>query len=89
MKEYGLPFVLERGDIQAYADNHSLSIEEAAREVRYRFLFKQAARFQAQAVAVGHTANDQVETVLMHLLRGSGLPGLRRTSYRSLPQPLE
>jgi tRNA(Ile)-lysidine synthase len=84
---YGLTFVLERGDVQAYAASHSLSIEEAAREVRYRFLFEQAERFQAQAVAVGHTANDQVETVLMHLLRGSGLPGLRGMSYRSLPNP--
>ena len=84
---YSLPFVLERGDVQAYAARHSLSIEEAAREVRYRFLFDQAARCQAQAVAVGHTANDQVETVLMHLLRGSGLAGLRGMSYRSLPNP--
>jgi len=84
---YSLPFVLERGDVPAYAARHSLSIEEAAREVRYRFLFDQAARCQAQAVAVGHTANDQVETVLMHLLRGSGLAGLRGMSYRSLPNP--
>ena len=84
---YSLPFVLERGDVPAYAARHSLSIEEAAREVRYRFLFDQAARCQAPAVAVGHTANDQVETVLMHLLRGSGLAGLRGMSYRSLPNP--
>jgi tRNA(Ile)-lysidine synthase len=84
---YGLPYILEQGDVRAYAASHSLSIEEAAREVRYRFLFEQAARYQAQAVAVGHTANDQVETVLMHLLRGSGLPGLRGMSYRSLPNP--
>ena len=84
---YGLPFVLERGDVRAFAASHSLSIEEAAREVRYRFLFEQADRYQAQAVAVGHTANDQVETVLMHLLRGSGLAGLRGMSYRSLPNP--
>jgi tRNA(Ile)-lysidine synthase len=87
VESYGLPFVLERGDVQAYAANHRLSIEEAAREVRYHFLFEQAALHQAQAVAVGHTANDQVETVLMHLLRGSGLAGLRGMSYRSLPNP--
>ncbi len=84
---YGLSFVLERGNVRDYASNHSLSIEEAARERRYRFLFEQARRHQVQAVAVGHTANDQVETVLMHLLRGSGLPGLRGMSYRSLPNP--
>jgi tRNA(Ile)-lysidine synthase len=39
VEDYGLPLVAERGDVQAYADSHSLSIEEAAREVRYRFLF--------------------------------------------------
>jgi tRNA(Ile)-lysidine synthase len=83
----GLTFVLERNDVDSYATSHSLSIEEAAREARYQFLFEQARQHQAQAVAVGHTANDQVETVLMHLLRGSGLPGLRGMSYRSLPNP--
>lgn len=82
-----LPFVLERVDTQTYAKTQSLSLEEAARELRYRFLFEQAARFQAQAVAVGHTADDQVETVLMHLLRGSGLAGLRGMAYRLLPNP--
>lgn len=84
---FGLTFVLERQDVHAFAASHSLSIEEAAREARYRFLFEQAIRWQAQAVAVGHTANDQIETVLMHLLRGSGLSGLRGMSYRSLPNP--
>jgi len=84
---WGLPFVLEEADVAGYAARQGLSIEEAAREARYRFLFEQAARCQAQAVAVGHTANDQVETVLMHLLRGSGLSGLRGMRYRSLPNP--
>ena len=84
---HSLPFVLEKADVQAYADHQGLSTEEAAREVRYRFLFKEAGRLNAQAVAVGHTADDQVETVLMHLLRGSGLAGLRGMSYRSLSNP--
>ena len=86
-EKLGLPFVLERADVQGYADQNGLSTEEAARELRYRFLFAEASRRQAQAVAVGHTADDQVETVLMHLLRGSGLAGLRGMSYRSLPNP--
>jgi tRNA(Ile)-lysidine synthase len=86
-EQAGLPFVLERADVPGYADSHGLSTEEAARELRYRFLFAEASRRQAQAVAVGHTADDQVETVLMHLLRGSGLAGLRGMSYRSLPNP--
>jgi tRNA(Ile)-lysidine synthase len=72
-----LPFVTESADVQGYANEHKLSLEEAARILRYRFLFAQAHAHQAVAVAVGHTADDQVETVLMHLLRGAGLSGLK------------
>ncbi len=82
-----IPFYTSREDIGAYANQHMLSIEEAARVVRYRFLFEQATRCQAQAVAVGHTADDQVETVLMHLLRGSGIAGLKGMVAYSLPNP--
>jgi len=72
-------------DASEFADAHSLTVEEAARIVRYRFLFEQAERSNAQAVVVGHTADDQVETVLMHLLRGAGLAGLSGMAYHSLP----
>lgn len=80
-----VPCVIERQDVSEVARRERLSIEEAARLVRYRFLFAQAERFGAQAVAVAHTADDQVETVLMHLLRGAGLAGLCGMSYRSEP----
>jgi len=80
-----IPIALDKIDVGEYAEKHSLSIEEAARTVRYQFLFQQAKRYQAQAVAVGHTADDQVETVIMHLLRGSGLAGLRGMQFRTLP----
>ena len=76
--------VIENGDVRAYADEQKLSIEEAARNLRYSFLMRQAHHFQAQAVAVGHTADDQVETVLMHFLRGAGLAGLKGMSYRTV-----
>lgn len=72
----GLPFLLGSQDVAGFAAAERLSVEEAARVLRYRFLFAEARHCQAQAVAVGHTADDQVETVLMHLLRGSGLAGL-------------
>jgi tRNA(Ile)-lysidine synthase len=81
----GLPCVESGADVAVYAETRSLSIEEAARELRYQFLFEQALQRNCQAVAVGHTADDQVETVLMHLLRGAGLAGLRGMDYRSLP----
>lgn len=81
-----LASIIEKGDVRAYADKEKLSIEEAARIMRYRFLMAQARRLNAQAVAVGHTADDQVETVLMHFLRGAGLSGLKGMNYRTVIQ---
>ena len=75
--------VFESADVGGYAENEGLSLEEAARELRYRFLYEQAVKYKAQAVAVGHTADDQIETVLMHFLRGAGLTGLKGMAYRS------
>jgi len=79
-----IPFTGGSGDVSAYAIQGRLSLEEAARNLRYRFLFEEARRWSAQAVAVAHNADDQVETVLMHLIRGSGLGGLKGMSYRSV-----
>ncbi len=75
------------GDVLKYARTHSQPIEESARVMRYRFMFDQAESRGTQAVAVAHHADDQVETLLMHLLRGSGLDGLIGMAYRSLPNP--
>jgi tRNA(Ile)-lysidine synthase len=52
------------------------SVEEAARDARYELLTEAATRTGCTAIAVGHTADDQVETVLHHILRGTGLAGL-------------
>lgn len=74
---WGLPATCERIDVAALAARYNLSIEEAARRARYSFLARVAAATGAAAIALGHTADDQAETVLMHLIRGSGLTGLR------------
>ena len=81
---FSFAFVVESGDVHAFAQAEKLSIEEAARILRYRFLMTQARRAKAQAVAVGHTADDQVETVLMHFLRGAGLAGLKGMTHRTI-----
>ena len=83
-RSLNLPFETESANVRTFAGREMLSIEEAARILRYRFLFAQARKHGAQAVAAGHTADDQVETVLMHFLRGAGLAGLKGMTYRSL-----
>lgn len=80
----GIPFAAGQGDVAGEARRRGQSVEAAARALRYDFLFARARDFHAQAVAVGHNANDQVETVWMHLLRGSGLDGLRGMAFRSM-----
>lgn len=74
---WGLGCTVERRDVGAVASRPGVSVEEAARRLRYAFLGEVATRLGAGYVAVGHHADDQVETILMHLLRGSGLAGLR------------
>ncbi|HEX9118246.1 MAG TPA: tRNA lysidine(34) synthetase TilS [Anaerolineae bacterium] len=75
--ELGIPFTGGCVDVPGLAASNGLSVEEAARLARYRFLAQVAAAVPAGAVAVGHNADDQAETVLMHFLRGSGPAGLR------------
>jgi len=75
--EWRLPCTIEHADVPALAREHSLAVEEAARRARYTFLARVAADVGARTIAVGHNADDQAETILMHWLRGSGLAGLR------------
>lgn len=83
-EQLGLPFVLGGEDVAGFASHRRVSIEDAARTLRYQFLFTQARKYRVQAVAVGHTADDQVETLLMHLIRGTGINGLTGMRYRSI-----
>ncbi|MDM8527366.1 tRNA lysidine(34) synthetase TilS [Anaerolineales bacterium HSG24] len=75
--QWQLPIVVERHNISQIATYNKQSIEEASRYTRYQFLGRVAQQVDASKIAVGHHADDQVETVLMHLIRGSGLSGLR------------
>jgi len=72
----GIPSTIDREDVAAYRAERNCSIEEAARELRYDFLARVAREVRANRIAIGHTRDDQVETILMHILRGTGITGL-------------
>ncbi|MDP4092290.1 MAG: tRNA lysidine(34) synthetase TilS [Bacillota bacterium] len=78
----GIPVFVEHCDIKALARNQSLSIEEAGREARYNEFYKIAEKISAKAIAVAHNSNDQAETVLMNIIRGTGLTGLKGMDYK-------
>ena len=73
---HGLPFYSIKVDAKEYSKILRLSPEEGARQVRFRFLESLLNRLEFNRLALGHQANDQAETILMNLLRGSGLRGL-------------
>jgi len=73
----GIPATVEQRDVKAFKTQQRVSLEEAAREVRYAFLAQVAGSIGASRVAIGHTADDHIETILMHLIRGTGTRGLR------------
>ena len=75
--DIGVAVTLDRTDVPAHRRSRGLSMEEAAREARYAFLSAVCEGHGADAVATGHTADDRAETVLMNIIRGVGLTGLR------------
>lgn len=72
----GVAFVSGAGDVRARARSARESLETAARAMRYAFLERAAAEHGADVIATAHTRSDQVETVLMRILRGTGARGL-------------
>ena len=78
------------GDVPAEAARTSEGLETAARRMRYDFLEKTRVLSGADVIALAHHADDQAETVLMHLLRGTGLSGMKGMAQRSgrLVRPL-
>ncbi|NDQ55872.1 MAG: tRNA lysidine(34) synthetase TilS [Acidipila sp.] len=75
-RELGLEFLAGGEDVQAWATAHHRNLEDAGRHLRYAFFQRCVDQGRATRVAVAHTADDQAETVLAHLLRGTGLSGL-------------
>ena len=75
--QLGVPATIEQCDVLAHQAQRRISLEEAARELRYNFLARVAMYIGTDLVAVGHTNDDNIETILMHLIRGTGIQGLR------------
>jgi tRNA(Ile)-lysidine synthase len=75
-KSLGVPLIVRQADVGQLAASQGDGLEAAARTARYQILTEMAEQTGARIVATGHTADDQVETVLFRLLRGSGLRGL-------------
>lgn len=88
--DLGVPLFSESADVPACAAREGLSLETAARQLRYGFLRRLKDALGADVIALGHHRDDQAETVLLHLVRGSGMTGLTGMDYRrgELARPL-
>ena len=74
--DLNIPFATETIDVPSIAKAQGQSLEQAAREVRYAFLERAREAFQTDFIATAHHRDDQAETLLLHLIRGSGTSGL-------------
>jgi tRNA(Ile)-lysidine synthase len=72
----GIPFTAGRGDVRGLAEREGRSVEEAARRLRYEFLHQAAETLSCGEILTAHNADDNAETMLLNLVRGTGLKGL-------------
>jgi len=82
-ERYAISFEVRRVDIRKMAEDNRLNLEDAGRRARIAFFDEVYAKYVAAAVVLAHHADDQAETVLMRLLRGSGMTGLSGMAYRN------
>ena len=73
----GIRCYVKRIDVKKYANNTKQGTEEAGRKVRYEFFEEILKKENAQKIAIAHNKNDKIETIIMNVLRGSGIQGLR------------
>jgi tRNA(Ile)-lysidine synthase len=76
LKKYKIPFFVKRFDTKKFAEQHKLSIQEAARELRYAYFEEIRKKEHFSSIATAHHADDSIETFFINLLRGSGISGL-------------
>ena len=79
--DLGIIYFVKSIDVPSYCKEHGLSIEEGARILRYEMFFQIKEKTGANKIAIAHNLNDQAETVLMRMMRGTGLQGLKGISY--------
>jgi len=75
-RQKDIPLLIKHFNTKEYADQHNVSIEMAARDLRYNWFYEVMAATKAQCFAVAHHKNDQAETLLLNLVRGTGIRGL-------------
>ena len=76
-KENNIKCYVKRIDVKKYADNNKQGTEEAGRTVRYEFFDEILQKEKANKIAIAHNKNDKIETIMMNMLRGSGISGLK------------
>lgn len=79
----GIPLFVKRFETASYASLHKISIQMAARELRYTWFETIRLEQDCKAIAVAHHADDQLETSMLNLIRGSGLQGIKGMKYRN------
>ena len=76
-KKNNINFYAKRIDVIKYANNNKMGLEEAGRILRYEFFDEIAKKEKANKIAIAHNKNDKAETIIMKILRGSGISGLK------------
>ncbi len=76
-QKINIEFYSKRIEVVKYANDNKIGLEEAGRKIRYEFFEEVCTKVGANKIAVAHNKNDKVETMIMHMLRGSGISGLQ------------
>ena len=76
-QKYNIKFFAKKIDVPTIAKNEKIGTEEAGRKVRYEYFEEILKETKSNKIAIAHNKNDKVETIIMHLLRGSGISGLK------------
>lgn len=80
-EDMGIIFFVKSINVPKYCENEGLSLEEGARKLRYEMFYEIKDKIKANKIAIGHNLNDQTETVMMRIMRGTGLKGLKGIDY--------